>query len=130
MSFTDYAELKMLDHAFGKTAWISPTIWVGLFTVVATDVAGSGTEVTGGAYARVATTAASWAAASAGQISNAVALTFPVATADWGTVVGWATFDAATAGNRIVHAALTTSKPILNGDTASFAIGGLSHTLD
>jgi hypothetical protein len=34
-------------------------------------------------------------------------------------------FDASTAGNAIGWGALTTAKPVLNGDTASFAAGAL-----
>ncbi len=127
MSKSDYAEAKVLDHMLGKTAWTMPTAYIALYTAAPSD-AGGGTEVTGGAYARVTTSGASWNAASGGSTSNAAALTFPAATASWGTVTHFGILDAATAGNLLRWGALTTSKTIGSGDTASFAIGALVCT--
>lgn len=128
-SFSDYAENKVLDHIVGKTSLTMPTAYVALFTAAPSD-AGGGTEVTGGSYARKATAGADWNAASAGAISNANALAFPEATASWGTITHFAIMDAATAGNMLAWGALTTSKAIGSGDTASFAVGDLDITLD
>lgn len=129
MSKTDFAENKALDHMTGKAAWAAMTAYVALFTAAPSDL-GGGTEVTGGAYARKATAAADWNAASAGSTSNANALAFPAATAAWGTVTHFAIFDAATAGNMVRWAALTTPKTIGTGDTASFPAGSLTLTED
>lgn len=129
MSKSDYAENKVNELLVGKTAFTLPTAHVALYTAAPTD-AGGGTEVTGGAYARVATAGTDWAASSGGSISNANAITFPAATAAWGTVTHFGVFDAATAGNLLFWAALTTSKAIASGDTASFAAGALTHTED
>jgi hypothetical protein len=106
-----------------------PAIWVGLYTAAPSD-AGGGTEVTGGSYARKSTAGADWSAASAGSANNANALTFVTATASWGTVTHFGLFDASTAGNLIRWAALTTSKTVGSGDTASFAAAALVTTLD
>lgn len=108
-----------------------PTNYVGLFTAAPTD-AGGGTEVSGGSYARVATTGATWNAASGNPASatNAATITFPTASASWGTVTHFGEFDAATAGNLLRWGALTTSKTIGSGDTASFAAGSLTDTED
>ena len=129
MSKSDYAENKILDHLNGKTSFTMPTAYVALFTAAPSD-AGGGTEVSGGSYARVATSGATWAAASGGSTSNAAAVTFPTATASWGTVTHYATFDAPTSGNMLRWAPLTASKTIGSGDTASFAIGALTQTED
>jgi len=52
-------------------------------------------------------------------------------TANWGMVTHWGIFDAATAGNLLIHAALTTSKMINNGDAApSFGAGALTFQID
>jgi len=128
-SFNDYLELKILDHVVGKTAYTMPTAYIALFTAAPSDT-GGGTEVTGGSYARVATSGADWNAAAAGAIDNAAAITFPTATASWGTVTHFAIMDAATAGNYLAWGALTTSKAVGNGDTAKFDIAALSATLD
>jgi hypothetical protein len=103
---TNYWACKLIDHSTGKTAIGSaPTISVGLFTTAPTD-AGGGTEVTGGSYARKTTAGSDWNAASGGGPSlttNANAITFVTATADWGTalapVVAFGGFDASSGGN-------------------------------
>lgn len=107
------------------------TVYVALYTAAPTD-AGGGTEATGGSYARVAVTnnATNWPAAAAGAKSNGVAITFPTATADWGTVVAFAILDASSGGNFLFWATLTTNREVLTGDTPSFAIGTLVVTED
>jgi hypothetical protein len=128
-SISDYAELKILDHIVGKTSFTMPTAYVALYTAAPSD-AGGGTPVSGGSYARVATSGSSWAAAASGANSNAAVITFPTATADWGTITHFALFDASSGGNMLVWGALSVSKVIITGDTARFAIGDLTLTLD
>jgi len=85
-------------------------------------------EPSGNGYARVATTGASWDAASSGATANAAAIEFPEASGDWGTITHFALFDAITGGNMLAHADLTTAKPISDGDTLRFPIGDLGLT--
>lgn len=136
-SFGDYAEAAVLNTVFGATAF--PTIathYIALYTVIPTDVNASGTEVTGGSYARVAFTnnTTNWTAASGTSPTTkttGTAITFPAPTANWGVVVAFAIYDALTLGNEIAWGALTVNKTINNGDAApSFAIGALTITLD
>jgi hypothetical protein len=129
VSKSDYLENKVLDHRLGKTAYTMPTVYVGLYTAAPSD-AGGGTEVTGGSYVRKSTAGADWNAAASGSSSNANAVTFVTATASWGTVTHFALFDASSAGNMLSWAALTASKAIGSGDTASFAAGSLVATED
>jgi len=110
----------------------------------AETAAGGGTEVSGGAYARVAVAAAlaNWAgtqgagttAASTGTsatTSNNGTITFPAPAANWGTIVGIGIFDAATAGNLLFYASLVVSKTVNNGDPApDFAPGAISFQID
>lgn len=131
-SFSDFLELELLDHVFGNAAYTAPgTLHIGLFTVAPSDT-GGGTEVTGGSYARVAVTnnSTNWPAASGGAKANGTAVTFPTATASWGTVVAFGIFDAGSGGNLLAWATLTTNKTIGSGDTASFPIGDIDITLD
>ena len=131
-SKSDYLELELLDHVLGNAAYSAPaTVYIALYTVAPTD-AGGGTEVSGGSYARVAVTnnATNWPAAEGGAKSNGTAITFPTATADWGTVVAVGILDAASAGNLLYWATLTQNKTVNNGDTASFAVGELDITED
>ena len=131
-SFSNFLENKLLDQLFGGVAYTFPaTLYVGLATAVSSD-GSTFTEVSGGSYARVSKTAnqTNFPAASSGALSNGTAITFPQASASWGTVVAVGVFDASTSGNLLAWADLTTSKTIASGDTASFAIGDLDVTLD
>ncbi len=103
-SKSDYLENALLDHVLGGGDYTRPaTVYVGLWTAALDDTSDGSTagEVSGGSYARVAVTnnATNWPAAASGAKSNGTAITFPQATADWGTVTYFAILDAATAGN-------------------------------
>lgn len=126
-----YWSNKSLDLVVGAQAFTAPvTLYVALYTVAPTATSASGTEVTGGSYARVAVTnnLTNWPAAVAGAKSNANAIVFPTATADWGSVVAAAIYDAASAGNELYFGTLTQNKTISNGDTAQFATTSLALT--
>ncbi len=115
-------------------AWTTGSHYVALLTAAPTDT-GGGTEVTGGAYARVAVSRATgtWAAPAGTprSTSNVAAVTFPSPTANWGTVTHFALYDAITTGNLLGWAPLGTSRNILNGDSApSFAAGTLTWSED
>src|SRR3990167_384587 len=100
-SFSNYLENKVLDHIVGKTSYTMPTVYVAASTADPTDAGTDIAEPVGGAYARVATSGATWAAAAAGATANGVAITFPAATGSWGTIAYFALFDALTGGNMI-----------------------------
>ncbi len=131
-AMTDYLEVELRKHVFRTGSFTKPTVLaVALFTAAPSD-AGGGTEVTGGSYARVnrAPLDANWTAASAtdGLTDNAAVITFPTATASWGTVTHFAIFDALTTGNMLIWGALTVSKPVGSGDTFSFNAGDIDVT--
>lgn len=143
-ALTDYAENKLIDALLRGQALGAPATWYfALYTACPTDST-SGTEVTGGSYARVAVTASlanfagtqsagSTTASSGtnGTTSNNGVVTFPAPTANWGTVVCWALVDAASAGNIWIYSTLTTSKTVNNGDAApSFAAGAATYQID
>jgi len=129
-SFSDYWENEVLDHLFGKGNYAPPTIYVGVSTADPGDSGAGLTEPSGGGYARRQTMSTDWNAAADGLLDNANTITFNVATGDWGTVTHFALFDAATAGNMLVHGALAQAKVITNGDTLQFVAGDLHVTLD
>jgi hypothetical protein len=125
--FSDYLEDKIIDHMLRNQAFTPPTtVYVALFTTATADD-GSGTEVSGGAYVRQAVTLA---AASGGASSNSAAVTFPQATADWGTITHLALMDAESAGHMLMHTILDESKTINNGDTFKININDLDLTVD
>ena len=123
---SNYLENALLNATLNATTYTSPaTVYVSLWTSDPTD-AGSGTEVSGGSYARTAVT---FAAPSNGVTTNSADVTFPTATASWG-VVGWIGInDAATSGNLLYHSPLDTSKTIDSGDIFKISTGNLSVTL-
>lgn len=137
------SERLVIDKFFGAGAAPTltgvPATWhLGLFTAAPTETT-AGTEVStsGTAYARVAITnnATNFPnAASAGPASKAsgAAFTFPVPTANWGTVTHFGFFDAAVGGGALwAFAPLTASKVISLGDGApAFASGALTITGD
>lgn len=125
-AISNYLEDALINATLRNTAYSSPTtVYVGLFTTDPTD-AGSGTEVSGGYYAR---TAATFAAPSNGASSTNADVQFPQATGNWGTVTHFGLFDALTGGNLLYHGALTASKTIETGDVFKIASGNLTVTL-
>jgi len=130
-SKSNYLENAILDHVLGGGDYTRPaTVYVALFTDSNTQTqrdAGTVTEVSGSAYARVAVTnnSTNWPAASSGSKSNGTAITFPTPTGSWGTVTAFGIYDASTTGNLLYHADLTASQAVASGNTVSFAVGAL-----
>jgi hypothetical protein len=125
MSFSNEFETRVLQWTFTTGSPTRPTAWyVALFTDDPTD-AGTGTEVSGGSYARTAVTFT----VSGDTASNSGAVEFPEATGSWGTITHIGIYDASTSGNLIAHAALTASKAIASGDILRFPIGDIDVTL-
>ena len=124
--FSNYLENALINAVLRSTTYTSPaTVYVSLWTSDPTD-AGSGNEVSGGSYARTAVT---FGSPSNGVTSNDADVSFPQATASWGTV-GWIGLnDASTSGNLLFHTALDTSKTIDSGDIFKIATGSLTVTL-
>lgn len=135
----DSWELKILDHLLNDPADTpAATNYIALSSTTPTEASGNITEPSGGSYARVATTNADWSAASGtapAVKTNTATLTFPTATADWVSAANLTYFvlynhitnTASTA--TIAFGALTTAKPVLNGDTASFAASAITFQL-
>ncbi|MFG6573209.1 hypothetical protein ACGYLO_16570 [Sulfitobacter sp. 1A13353] len=124
MSLSNYAENLVAKWLFTGDSATRPTAWhVALFTSDPTD-AGSGTEVSGGSYARKS---ASFTVTS-DMARNSAGVEFDAATASWGTVTHFGVYDASTGGNLIVHGALTSSVAISSGDVLRFDAGELDVT--
>lgn len=125
-AMSNYLENALINATLRNTSYTSPsTIYVALFTSDPTD-AGTGTEVSGGSYARKAMT---FGAPSNGVSTNSAAVEFDQATADWGTITHFGLYDASSSGNLLYHGQLTASKVIENGDVFKFATSSLSVTL-
>lgn len=97
-SKSDYLEWNTIEAVLKNGTPVNPLQpYVGLMTAVADPEAGSFTEVTGGSYARQSSSFGTQSPT--GSISSTGAITFPTATADWGTVIAFGVFDADTTGN-------------------------------
>ena len=126
--FSDYLEDKVLDHVFGGVSYTAPaTLYVALYTV-APDDTGGGTEVTGGSYARQTATF-TVSGTSPTTATNAAAIEYPTATANYGTVTSVGILDASSGGNLLAYADLDASKVVSSGDVFRFDAGDLDITL-
>ena len=122
---SNFLENELYDHVLRNASYTSPSnIYVSLHTADPTD-AGTGTEVSGGSYARTAVT---MGAPANGSGTNSADVQFPQATADWGTVTHIGIWDASTSGNMLFHTPLDTSKNITTGDVFKIASGSLTVT--
>ena len=130
-AFSDYLENKLLDGTLRNIAYTPvATTYVGLHTTATLD-ANSGTEVTGGSYARTAVLAAGWGVPAGGSTSNLGIITFPTSTASWGTVTHFGIYDGSGGGANLLYwGQLTIAKTVDSGDVFTFPIGNLTVSLD
>lgn len=124
---SNYLENALINHVLRNTAYTTPgtDVWVSLYSDSQGD-SDSGTEIATGSYARVNVT--SWDAPSNGATANTADITFPQATANWGTVVSVGIKDSSTTtgtDNLLLYGDLTSSKTVNNGDTFKFNAGDL-----
>ena len=122
MSISNYAELKILEHTTGKTAWTIPSnVYVKLHTG---DAGEAGTT---NAATETTRKVAAWATAASGSIATS-------ATLEWTNVAAtetyshWSLWDAVTSGNCLWTGALSSSAAVTAGDT--FQITSLTLSLD
>jgi hypothetical protein len=122
MSISNYAELKILGHTTGQTAWTAPTT-----TYVKLHTGDPGEDCTANAATNTSRQSAAWSAASAGAIAVSAAITWTnVSTTE--TYTYWSLWDNSTAGNPLWSGALSSSAAVTAGDT--FQITALTLSLD
>ena len=129
-AFSNYLEEKIVEHFLRNNAVTPPTtVFIGLFESDPGEAA-AGTET---AYTSYARQASSWTALDAnGQTKNSATVTFPPngnASASV-TITHVCLFDAASSGNRLFYAALTSPKTLAPGDVLSFAANAGVFTID
>lgn len=124
-SFSDFAELKLLDHTFENTAYTpAATVYLALATADPTD-AGTGATIAEPTYTGYARKAITFGAAATRQVAQSGVVSFDQCTVGSATVTHWAVLDGATtgAGNMLAHGQLSASKSIVVGNTPSVASG-------
>lgn len=129
-AMSNYLENELIDHVLRNAAYSTPgtDVWVALYTNSQGE-SDSGTEASGGSYARV--NATSWTAPSNGATDNSAAITFPQATANWGTINSVGIKDSCSGtgtDNLLLYGDLDSPKTVNNNDTFQFAIGDLDVT--
>lgn len=133
-ALSNYLENALVNHVLRATSYTSPgtNVWIALYTTASPGEGDSGTEVSGGSYARerVQGTGA-WDAPSDGATANTSDITFTTATASWGTIQSVGIKDSSTStgtDNLLLLGALTSNKTVGNGDTFKFNAGDLDVT--
>lgn len=122
---SNYLEEQLINLVFRNTAFATPgTVYLALYSTDPTD-ADTGTELSGGGYARIAIT---MGVPTDGVSLNTVDAVFAPATADWTAVTHIGIRDAATAGNLLMHKVLPAPVSILNTNTFRIPLGDLSIT--
>ena len=129
-AMSNYLEDELIDHVLRNAAFSTPgtDIWISLYSD-SQDEADGGTEIATGSYARVNVTA--WDAPSNGVTANTADITFPTASANWGTVASMGIKDSCSGtgtDNLLLYGDLTSSKTVNNGDTFKFNAGDLDVT--
>lgn len=128
---SNYLETALFNHVFRNTAYTSPsTLYLALFTSTATAAdleAGTLTnEVSGGSYARQVVT---FGAPTNGAGSNSGTITFPTASALWGTIRFAAVMDASSSGNLLWYAQMTSDITINSGNSFQFNTASVSPSV-
>ena len=130
-AFTDFAENLIMDWVFTNGAATRPTAWYVALHLNAsppTDASPSTGELSGNGYARQAAT---FSAASGGATANTADLTFgPNTTTNWGLLGYVSVWDAVSAGNCLMHGALSSTVTINVNDSLKIAAGDLDLTID
>lgn len=128
---------RMLEQTLGFTnpANYNSTVYFALSTTAPNADGSNVTEPTVGAYARASRSSiASIFGSITGQsptvVTSTSAITWPQATASWGTVTHWAAYDAASGGTFLYYGALDTPEEIINGLQPIFNTGDFSWTID
>jgi len=131
LAVSNYLANALLNQVFRNTAYTRPTtVYVALYTSNPT-AADTGTEVSGGDYARQAVTFGAPTSVNGKQtITNSSIITFPAATADWGTITHVGIRDAATGGNLLYYGAVDNPRSILKNDVFKFQANSLSLSLN
>jgi hypothetical protein len=129
-AFSNYLSHALLSHILRNTAYTSPgaSVYAALYTASPT-AADSGTECTGGSYARIQVTVWDAPGATNGATQNTNAITFAAPSASWGAVTHTGVRDALTTGNLLFWGAVDASFTPTTGDTVQFAAGALDITV-
>lgn len=125
-AFGDVAETRIMGWLLTAGAVTRPASWfVGLHTADPGET-GSTAELVGSGYAR---TAASFTVTGS-TAQNSGVVSFGPATANWTAATHFSVWDASSGGNCLMKGLLQASVTVNTGDSAQFAAGALSLSVD
>jgi hypothetical protein len=111
----------------GETAVIASLVTTAYVSLHTADPGNTGAnEITGGGYARQGPVAFTNSGSNPTIAANSAIVSYPTATAAWGTIGFFGLWSAATAGTFNGSAAVATPKTVNSGDQARFATGALT----
>lgn len=127
---SNYLEEATLNYFLrGQTVSQPKGFYVALYITNPTD-ADTGSEVTGGAYARQQINfSAPVQQADRATISNTERVAFPTATSGWGDVAYFGIRDAATGGRLLVHGAFNKPTTVSEGNKFIVDVGNLTVSI-
>lgn len=140
-ALSNYTMNQQVDNLLRARQFTAPTVlYWALFTTALTK-AGTGTECSGGGYARVAMTPSDTAftntqgttsgasTGTSGTVSNGEIVQFATPSAGWGTAVSVGLFSASSGGNMYLRGTLF-PKTINAGDDVKFPVGAFTFQID
>ena len=126
--FSDYLETQILNATLkGGSFPTITTAYLAVFIGDPTDAASGGAE---GSWTNYARQAMSFGTISGGAVNSSTQLQFPALVGSNVTISHIGIFDLATGGNMLYHTNLATSKTLTADDVLSFAVSGVTVTLD
>ena len=129
MPASNYVKTNTLDAWLNGQAFTIPSnLYVALYTTNP-NADNSGTEVSGGSYARALLSVAdATISGDNGVCTNDSVVQFNEATASWGTPTYFGVLDASTGGNLLFYGSLPTTFTVTAGLAPKFNIGELQIT--
>jgi len=136
MSATNYTEKRILKHLVRGETLAVFTPYLGLSTTDPGETGNVTEPFAVNAYARVSLLGSTPAFstvdidAATGTVTNANAVTFPKATAPWGSVSHWFIADSQQGGNVLSYGILTTPKTITTDERLVFPAASITLTVN
>lgn len=129
MPASNYVKTNTLDAWLNGQAFTIPSnLYVALY-INNPNADNSGTEVSGGSYARALLSVAdATISGDNGVCTNDSVVQFNEATASWGTPTYFGVLDASTGGNLLFYGSLPTTFAVTTGMAPKFNIGELQIT--
>lgn len=125
-ALSTYVENMFVNALLRNQTFTNPTSWYLALYLTNPTAADTGTEISGGGYARQPIV---FGPPSGGSLSNSAQVDFPMASANWGNVAYAAIRSASTGGNLLVYGSMVTPRYISAGDVLKFLIGSVVVTV-